>query len=276
VAGVNPGPRGGVAIRALLASLLEDENRGLLLDVVVFSVNLAGMTLLLSVFRDLVRRASADERGAQLVLFACAALLFVLAPLGATLKRWHYHQRHGGAAGAAAMEGAGGCLFSPIFYFSLATVIFAAVNAFVLQQVYGRREPPGAVFVSSILGGIALIVLHTVLVYRYFSPPARPPRTAFMRSRASRLLGDTCLFANMLLFQVAWNALSFAGIGRPAGVMDAVLRLGVLVFLALLLYFPPRMFYLAEDISRPRTWLMIVVANAPVIVRLLLGDGTPG
>jgi hypothetical protein len=53
--------------------------------------------------------------------------------------------------------------------------------------------------------------------------------------------------------------------------VDALLRLGVLVFLALLLYFPPRMFYLAQDIGRPRTWAMILLANSPVITRLLLG-----
>jgi hypothetical protein len=32
------------------------------------------------------------------------------------------------------------------------------------------------------------------------------------------------------------------------------------------------MFYLAEDIGRPRTWLMILVANSPVIARVLLGS----
>jgi uncharacterized membrane protein len=268
---VNPEPRGGVAVRALLASLLEDGNRGLLLDVVVFSFNLAGMALLMGFFADVVRRAAADDPGAMAILLACAVALFVLAPIGATLKRWHHHQRRGGAPAADPMEGAGGCLFSPIFYFSLAAVIFATVNAFVMQQVYGRREPDGTVFVTSIFVGLGLIITHTVLVYRYFSPPARPPRSAFMRGRASAILGDACLFANMLLFQVAWNALSFAGIGPPGGVVDALLRLCVLLFLALLIYFPPRMFYLAEDIGRPRTWLMILLANAPVITRLLLG-----
>jgi hypothetical protein len=74
----------------------------------------------------------------------------------------------------------------------------------------------------------------------------------------------------MLLFQLIWNLLSLAGVGPPSGVGDAVARLLVLVFLALLLYFPPRMFYLAEDAGRGRTWLMILLANAPVIARGLL------
>jgi len=31
------------------------------------------------------------------------------------------------------------------------------------------------------------------------------------------------------------------------------------------------MFYLAEDIDRGRTWLMMLLANLPVIVRVLIG-----
>jgi hypothetical protein len=257
-----------VPLRAALTALLADANRGLLLDLVVFSVNLAGMALLMRWFGAAAQRANAGDPAAQLFLFGCAVALFVLPPLGATLKRWHYHQR----LGPGAPEFDPGCLFSPVFYLSLTAVIFAAVNAFVMQEVYGRREPDATVFVTSIFGGIALMITHTVLVYRYFSPPKRPPASAFMRGRASAILGDACLFANMLLFQVIWNAFSFAGLGAPAGAGDAVLRLCVLLFLALLLYFPPRMFYLAEDIHRPRTWLMILLANSPVITRLLLGS----
>jgi hypothetical protein len=259
-------------LRALLSPLLADANRGLLLDLVVFSVNLAGMALLMGLFQGVSRQAAADDQDAQLVLFGCSVALFVLAPVGATLKRWHFHQRRGRGDAANRADLPDGCLFSPIFYFCLVAVIFAAVNAFIMQEVYGRRGPNGAVFATSMALGIALIITHVVLVYRYFSPPERPPRSAFLRSRTSAVLGDACLFANMLLFQLIWNALSFVGLGPPGGVVDALLRLAVLCFLALLLYFPPRMFYLAEDIGRPRTWLMILVANSPVIARMLLGS----
>ena len=150
-------------------------------------------------------------------------------------------------------------------------MIFAAVNAFILQRVFGNREPSGAVFVPSIFLGLALIILHTWLVYRYFSPPKGPPRSAFLRGPASEVVGDACLFLNMLLFQLIWNLFSFAGLGSPSGVVDAVARLLMLSFLGLLLYFPPRMFYL-EDIGKPRTWLMILLANAPVIARVMWGS----
>ena len=89
-------------------------------------------------------------------------------------------------------------------------------------------------------------------------------------------IGDACLFANMLLFQLIWNLVSFAGLGAPSGVVDAVARLLILCFLALLLYFPPRMFYLIEDAGKARTWVMILVANAPVMARLLFGSSALG
>ena len=76
---------------------------------------------------------------------------------------------------------------------------------------------------------------------------------------------------NMVIFQVAWNMLTFAGLGGPSGPAEFVGRLFFLSFLALLIYFPPRMFYLAEDIHRPRTWLTMLLANSPVIIRILIG-----
>ncbi len=262
----------------LLAPLFDRSHRGLLLDLVVFAVNLLGMTMLADLFLDVIRRAAADDPGAMSILLGFSVALFVLAPAGATLKRWHYHHRRGGGKVAGAADHLGGCLFNPIFYFCLAAVIFATVNAFIMQRVFGNRDPGGAIFVSSIFIGLALIVLHTFLVYRYFSPPRRPPSSAFLRGPLSEVIGDGCLFANMLLFKLIWNLLSFAGLAAPSGAVDFVARLLLLCFLGLLLYFPPRMFYLAEDIGKVRTWLMILLANAPVIARVLLGssDGVGG
>jgi hypothetical protein len=251
------------------APLLAESNRGLLLDLVVLGVNMAGVLVLEEFFRDVLRLAAANDPAAMSILFGGAVALMVLAPLGATLKRWHFHQRLEGRP-VDISDGAAGCLFNPIFYFCLTAVIFAAVNAFVLQGVSGRREPGPALFVTSIVLGLGLIITHTVLVYRYFSPPKQPPASAFMRGPWSERIGDAALFLNMMLFQFIWNLLSFAGLGSPSGVVEFVARLLILCFLALLLYFPPRMFYLAEDAGKARTWLMIFLANAPVIARVLL------
>lgn len=252
-----------------LSALFLVSNRGLLLDIFVFLLNLTVMMTLSRLFVGVIHRASAGDKASTNILFGMAVALFVLAPLGATLKRWHVHQRSRPVA-----DPLEGCLFSPIFYFCLTALIFASVNAFILQNVYGRKEPDGAVFVGSIFGGLALMVTHTVLVYRYFSTPKKPPRLAFLRSPASAWIGDACLFANMVLYQLIWNLLSTADLPRPSGVLDFVFRFLVLCFLALLLYFPPRMFYLADDIGKRRTWLMILLANSPILVRVLFGVGS--
>lgn len=93
----------------------------------------------------------------------------------------------------------------------------------------------------------------------------------FLLTPQSETLGDVCLFSNMILFQVMWNMLTFVGLGHPSSFLEFGGRLFFLCFLALLIYFPPRMFYLAEDIHRPRTWLTMLLANSPVIVRVLFG-----
>ncbi|MBX7132107.1 MAG: hypothetical protein K1X67_05440 [Fimbriimonadaceae bacterium] len=259
----------GRSISGAIGDLFLASNRGLLLDLFVFLLNLTVMMALSRLFVGVIHRASAGDRAATNLLFGMAVALFVLAPLGATLKRWSVHQK-----GRPIADPLDGCLFNPIFYFCLTALIFASVNAFVLQSVYGKKEPDAGVFVGSILGGIVLMVTHTILVYRYFSPPKRPPRIAFLRSSTSAWLGDACLFANMVMYQLIWNLLSTADLPRPAGVLDFLFRFLVVCFLAMLLYFPPRMFYLAADIGKRRTWLMILLANSPILVRVLFGVGS--
>jgi hypothetical protein len=139
----------------------------------------------------------------------------------------------------------------------------------------GRRGLDTAtVFIPLIFSGLILTIVQTYLIYSYFSPPKKPPQSKFLRSPQSENLGDICLFLNMILFQVFWNMLTFAPLGHPSSLLEFGGRLFFLSFIAMLIYFPPRMFYLAEDINRPRTWLTMLLANSPVIVRVLIGSGS--
>lgn len=256
---------------AIVWQIFEHSNRGLLLDVVVFVANLFLMRLLVVYFLDVVRAAANGDSLAGTVMFLFCISLFVLPPAGAVLKRWHFHQRLKGKKVADGAEMLGGCLFNPIFYFCLTALIFATVNAFILQYFSKNGDPGPTIFISSIFIGLALMITHTALVYRYFSPPKHPPKSEFLRSQTSETIGDICIFVNMLFFQVIWNLLSFSGLPRPSGIFDVLARVFVLCFLALLLYFPPRIFYLAEDIQKRRTWVMILVANSPIIFRVVIG-----
>lgn len=253
--------------------ILAEENRGVLLDIVVFFLNLLLMQWLTRYVVELFRLADAGEPLAQFFLSLACVAMWVLPAAGAVLKRWHFHRRLKAEGKTFDSDGTlAGCLFNPIFYFCLNLVLVSAILTGVGRFLFGERLlRNGAVFVPLIIAGLLCTILQTVLIYRYFSPPKQPPRSEFLRQPQSETLGDVCIFTNMILFQIVWNLLTFAGLGRPSGPLEFFGRLFFLSFIALLIYFPPRMFYLAEDIHRSRTWLTMLLANSPVIVRILLG-----
>lgn len=265
------------SVNSRLRYLFAKANRGLLLDVFVFVANVFLMRLLTRQFIDLFSQVSAEDPTAKLALGLTFAAMWILPAAGAVLKRWHFHQRLKVQGKTVESEETklAGCLFNPLFYFCLNLVITSAVLTSLGEFVFGRRLlDTGAVFIPLIMGGLILTIVQTFLIYRYFSPPKKPPQSKFLRSPQSENLGDVCLFLNMILFQVFWNMLTFADLGHPSSLLEFGGRLFFLSFVALLIYFPPRMFYLAEDINRRRTWLTMLLANSPVIVRVLIGTGS--
>ena len=253
--------------------ILAEENRGLLLDVVVFFLNLLLMQWLTRYVVELFRLADTGEPLAQFALSLGCVAMWVLPAAGAVLKRWHFHRRLKAQGKTLDLDSKlSGCLFNPILYFCLNLVLVSAILTGVGRFLFGERLlQNGAVFVPLVIAGLICTIVQTFLIYRYFSTPKQPPRHPFLLQPQSETLGDTCIFLNMILFQVAWNMLTFAELGRPSGLLEFFGRLFFLSFIALLIYFPPRMFYLAEDINRPRTWLTMLLANSPVIVRILIG-----
>lgn len=254
-------------------NILAKENRGLLLDIVVFVLNIVLMRWLTGYFLQLVHLANEEKRLAQFTLSGLCLAMWILPAAGAVMKRWHFHQRLQKEGKKAEWdEGAAGCLFNPIFYFCLNLVLMSAIVTGLGEFLFGRRLlNNGAIFVPLIFFGLFCTITQTYLIYRYFSAPKKPPRSEFLRHPESELLGDICIFVNMILFQVIWNTLTFAGLGRPSGVVEFLGRLFFLCFIAMLIYFPPRMFYLVEDINRGRTWITMLLANSPVILKVLIG-----
>jgi hypothetical protein len=267
-------------------AITAETNRGVLLDVVVFIINLALMKLLTRYSLDLLRLADEGDAIAESALVLCSGGMFVLPAVGAVLKRWHFHRR---LSARPKPEGeatklpfdlldlksnvAAGCLFNPIFYLVLSIFLSAVVMSFMTSLIFGKRADTGAVFVPLIIASFVACVVQTVLVYRYFSPPKKAPSTPFLRAPESEQVGDLCIFVNMILFQIFWNlVISQFPFTRAASVGEFAFNLFVLVFFALLIYFPPRIFYLAEDIRRPTTWLTILLANSPTILRALFGS----
>ncbi|HEX8071903.1 MAG TPA: hypothetical protein VF546_18290 [Pyrinomonadaceae bacterium] len=249
-------------------------NRGLLLDLVLFAANLFLLRLLTRSLLDFFGQASAKENLTKMVVGLLALALWLLPALGAVLKRWHFHRRLREQGRGGPRETAlAGCLFNPIFYFCLNLVLVAIILTSLGDALFGKAllDRPG-VFVPLVFVGLVLTIIQTYLIYRYFAPPARAPRSAFLRTSQSETLGDVCIFLYMILFQVTWNLLAFVPLGPATGWGEFAFRVFFLGFTALLVYFPPRVFYLAEDINRPRTWLFMLLANAPVILRILFGS----
>lgn len=270
-----------MGVRHLTAgALLAPRMRGSLLDLAALLATL-GPTAWLG---HQIARWSANagsHRGAAAMLVLILLGMLVLPPVGASLKRWHLHQRL--AQEREGLRRAGreqlfvgvrpGCLFHPVFHFVLTYVLAAAAMAFVGEAIFGTdfHQTNGARFLSLLGLVLAVSIGQTILVYRYFSPPARAPAHAFLRSPNSELLGDACLYVNMALYQVLWSAMSQTPFGPVTGVEDAAGRLFFLAFASLLVYLPPRMFYLAEDLRRPFAWLTLLLANGAVIASVFFG-----
>ena len=260
--------------RQILANLFLESNRGLLLDLVVFVANLFLMRSLTGLFIDLFSHVSAEEPLAKFALSMMAVGMWILPAAGAVLKRWHFHERMKERALIFDNEESAyvGCLFNPIFYFCLNIVLVSTIVAGLGDILFGRALlENGNIFLPLIFGGFFLTIVQTWLIYRYFSRPNRPPGIDFLRRPESEILGDLCIFVNVILFQIAWNLVAFTGIGPPSSVVEFFGRLFFLCFIAMLLYFPPRLLFLAEDLHRRSTWLTMLLANSPVIARVLLG-----
>jgi hypothetical protein len=265
--------------RSTVKSLFAEPNRGLLLDIFVFLANVLIIRLLSGLVLELFGEVSAEDPTAKLFLGLIFLAMWILPALGSVLKRWHFHQRlkAAGKTFDSDFTKLAGCLFTPIFYFCLNLVITSAVLAGLGDVLFGKALlNNGAIFVPLVIAGLLLTIVQTFLIYQYFSAPKKEPRVEFLKSPQSELLGDLCIFINMTLFQIFWNMLTFAPLGPPASVLEFGGRLFFLSFIAMLIYFPPRMFYLAEDINKPRTWLTMLLANSPVILRVLAGTSGSG
>ena len=265
-------------LRYAFSNLFTESNRGLLLDLVVFVANLFLMRTLTGLFLDLFSHLSTGEPFAKLALALMALAMWILPAAGAVLKRRHFHRRIKEAGQLSGQlfdreeTAATGCFFHPIFYTSLNLVLMCAIVAALGDLLFGDAlMEDGSIFLPLIFGGMLLTILQTCLIYRYFSPPQKPARFEFFERPESEVLGDICIFVNMILFQVVWNLLTITPIRPPSGIAELIGRIMVLSFVALLIYFPPRLLYLAEDLHRSRTWWTMLLANSPVIARVVLG-----
>lgn len=258
--------------------------RGSLLDILIVAVNLFVDPRATGWIIDVVSRAP-DERSRGVIVGVGATLMFLLPPAAAVLKRRRTHARLAARAEAEGVEAITlepGCLFNPIVYLSVSLVLGCAILAGLAPLVFGDDVMDrDAVVVPLIFLVVAASVVQTAVVYQYFRPPARTSNrkrsresravARFLASPTAELLGDACILVTTLLFQTLWLTLASTPYSPVTGIEDALGRLSFVVFAALLVYFPPRMLSLVEELRQPAARITLLLANAAMVYRLFMG-----
>ncbi len=259
-------------------TVFAERNRGILLDIVAFLISLILMHILTTFTQRLVREAEQDVF-AKLAIGLFFAGVFFLQPLGPIMKRWSFHQRFKFNSSSAS-----GCLLSWFMcvYLVMMLLLSGAATIILTEVFFERGSPASEIGPLVVLGGVVLSVVNAVFIYRYFVPPKKEPRWKFLTTPKAALLGDLLMFLNVICLQILWNSLTAARsfwehltttpLGKPGSVTDILGRFIVIGSLALLVYFPARIFYLVEDKNRKITWLTMLLANMPLIVRAVIAS----
>ena len=257
--------------------IFEHWNRGLLLDLSVFVFQLISMRLLAAIVVRFIRQAEDDYLATTAIgLFLVG--LFVLQPIGPSLKRWSFHEHF--SSFEKQRSGFTSFLLSvyKVFYIAaLWIMIYLAYTYFInaFPDFQSEKLEKIVVVAAMVLSGVAGTV-----IFRYFRRPKKQPRWKFLMTPQAEALGDLCMFLNIICFQILfnvyassphfWNALHKITRQSSGGAFNGLSgRIYLAGIAALLVYFPPRIFYLAIDQHRKITWLMMLLANFPLILAIV-------
>lgn len=252
----------------------------MLIDIVIFVINLLFMGFLTNLFLETARSAYNSVRVAQIVVLLFFIALFVIQPLGANFKRWQFHQRR--RAGRKRKRSSDAyvftfadsiffaVLFNPLLFFAIMTFTSMIVISLTNELIIGQNvRDDDSTFIVFILVGFLISVVHSLTVYRYFTSPTKEPRKKYWYNAMSGNYGDLLMFVNILFFQILWNIVGQIPSQSMHTVGDFTMRAFFLIGMSLLIYFPTRIFYSAEDIKKPLAWLTMLLAISPVILRFL-------
>lgn len=258
--------------------IFEHRNRGILLDVVVFIVNLILIRLLARLSTNLVKEAETNVSAEIAVGLFFAGLLF-LQSLVPILKRWSFHQRDKSFdTDKPQNKLAGAFLYIYQFFYFAILVIVAMAAVSLLLDAAGIHLSDGMGLFA--LGALALAAVDTKIMLNYFRPPMKEPHWKFLITPRAEMLGDICLFLNVICFQIVWcvytesaqfweQFYSVTHIKSGNSLTAVMERLWIFTVIALLIYFPPRIFYLVIDQHRKTTWLTMLLANLPVVLGVI-------
>lgn len=269
--------------------IFQYRNRGLLLDVAVFLCQLVLIRILTNLSINFVKQAQ-QSIFAKTAISLFLVALFVLQPLGPILKRWSFHQHF---PNFEKDLGAFTSLFLSFYKFfyiaAMAIMIYLAYSYFAdATRSAGALIAPDSLEKLVVVAAIVLPIVSGILVFRYFSKPKRGPRWKFLTTPQAEVLGDLCMFMNVICFQVLfcvyfssthfWNALHKTTRLSSSQLDGLSGRLYLAAIAALVVYLPPRIFYLVPPTSLLRRLLtssFILLANLPLIVSIVVYSPQP-
>jgi len=254
-----------------IKSIFHIRYRAILFDAVIFIFNLLMISLLSGMLGRLAAMAGDNIPPAKVAIAAfCCALVFLL-PAGAVLKRWMAHQDHP-ALGSEGLSASARKVIIPAFFISQIFMWF--VVDMLMNEAIGDNLPPLPwLYVVILFGELGMTATSAFIFRSYFLSPEHEPHLKWLELPQAAWIGDACIFIGSLGYQALWWYLMD---GLPRGyysIYDFVLVMIEFTILALLFYLPSRIFYLADDPHPKTAWLRMLLANLPILVRMLTGLG---
>jgi hypothetical protein len=258
-----------VKFRPQLADILQPRNRGLLMDLVMFFIQILLFYILARQFRSVALKATAGELISKTSMALYCLALVTLSPVAAILKRRPTRLRDPNFDDKVSSLPGGLKKIATIFYF-LSQFLFSIAACMLSVEILedlSDRSYTDILFLPLFFLIPAIAIINTLVFVFYFRPIKHKAVISFLASPGSEFFGDALLFLNMILFQVFWGYLMTDLTHDYSGLAS---RVFMFAFTALIIYFPPRLLFLAEHAEDKRSWLFMLLANLPIILRLIL------
>jgi hypothetical protein len=242
-------------------------NRGIILDAVVLIVNTLLITVLSGRLAALFEARKAKEPFAEATTFLYLAAFCILPGIAAALKFLAGNRFKPSEYEDAAYEAfptilkiilVGQFILNALFIFAM-----YETRGDLIEQL-GENSIVSGLTLAIVLLAIGFLVVYPIFTYRHFFVDTTMLKPNGFRL-AAEVAADLCLFANVILYQAFWGLLMN---DLPNDEKNIVGRLFLFLFSAALIYIPPRIYYLADDGGRLITWVMILLANSPVLIRI--------
>ena len=239
--------------------------RGLWFDAAV----LAGNLFLLGPITELAK--SADEVNPRLGLLLIAAA--ILYAIGVGFKRQPLQARISAAKLPPMGDGITIVFFVLMVMHLGLFMLCAMVGAEMIHGMPIGGSPMGRWQVVESAGLVILGLAPTVMTVGVMLKPRMPPELSHSFARRE-LLADLLLYASCMIILAWWNgslAELFAGVEA-----SLPMRLLLIVLITVpfsMFYLAPRIPFLLEDHRDRWTWLTILLAMLPLVVRIVMHGG---